>query len=127
MNARPEVLHFSGHGGHGLLAFENDSGTTTPVSGEALAETIGLFPSIKCVVLNSCFSDDIAKLVAPHVTGVVGCDASVSDEAANVFTRAFYRALAHGHAVAEAFKFGKADVNIEGMKAEADKYILTTR
>lgn len=65
LNVKPEVLHFSGHGGPGLLIFENSSGASVEVSGEAMADLIGLVPSIKCVILNACFSESVAKLVAP--------------------------------------------------------------
>jgi hypothetical protein len=127
LNNRPNVLHFSGHGAHGILAFENQDGTTMRVSGEALAELISLSPSIKCVLLNSCFSDSIATLVAPHVEAVIGCDMSVSDQAANYFTRAFYRALAHGETIQKAFHLAKNDLALLGEKVEADKYKIHGR
>lgn len=122
LNNRPEVLHFSGHGAQGILAFEDQNGRTLRVSGEALADLISLSPSIKCVVLNSCFSASIATLVAPHVDTVIGCDVSVGDEAANYFTRAFYRALAHGEPFERAFRLAKNDLALSDQKAEADKY-----
>ena len=122
LNNRPEVLHFSGHGAHGILAFESQNGETMRVSGEALADLISLCSSIKCVVLNSCFSDSIAALIAPHVDAVIGCETSVSDGAASQFTTAFYRALAHGEAVQRAFRLAKNDLALQGQMAEADKY-----
>lgn len=122
LNNRPEVLHFSGHGAQGVLAFKNHDGETVRVSGQALADLISLSPSIKCVVLNSCFSNSIAVLVAPHVDAVIGCDVSVGDQAASYFTRAFYRALAHGETVERAFRLAKNDLALSGQQTEADKY-----
>lgn len=122
LNSKPDVLHFSGHGGPGLLVFETATGETVTVSGETLAELVSLTPSIRCVVLNSCFSDSVARLVAPHVDAVIGCDVSIGDEAASQFSRAFYRALAHGESVENAFKLAKNDLVWNGSKHEAEKY-----
>jgi hypothetical protein len=122
LNSRPEALQFSGHGTTGILAFEDHAGNAVQVSGEALADLISLSQSIKCVVLNSCFSDSIAILVAPHVDAVIGCDVSVGDEAATFFTRAFYRALAHGEPIETAFRLAKNELALTNRKAEGDNY-----
>lgn len=122
LNVKPEILHFSGHGNKGILAFENRDGKFVPVSGEALADLVSLSPSIRCVVLNSCFSDSIASLVAQHVEAVIGCDVSVGDAAANFFTRSFYRALAHGETIERAFRLARNELALEGETMEADNY-----
>lgn len=127
LNSRPDALHFSGHGDTGRLLFENFAGETVEVSGEALADLVSLIPAIECVVLNSCFSDSVAKLVAPHVDAVIGCDATIGDEAAIYFTRAFYRALAHGETIKQAFRLAKNDVELNGSKAEAAKYTIAAK
>ena len=127
LNAKPAVLHFSGHGDTGILAFEDSAGNAFPVSGQALADLVELCPSIKCVVLNSCFSDSIAVQIAPHVDAVIGCDVSVDDKAASVFTSAFYRALAHGESVEAAFRFAKNDLALAGEDEEAKNYRIHVR
>jgi hypothetical protein len=125
LNSKPEVLHFSGHGGPGELVFEDHNGWTKTVSGEALAQLIALCPTIKIVLLNACYTESIAKLVSPHVSAVIGCEVSISDEAATQFTRAFYRALAHGHDVGTAFALGKNEISLAGSPTEAAKYKIT--
>lgn len=127
LNAKPEVLHFSGHGNTGILIFEDAAGNAVPISGEALAGLIELMPTIKCVVLNACFSDSISKLVTPHVEAVIGCDVSIGDTAAILFTRAFYRALAHGETVQRSFELAKNDLVINGQAKEAGKYTISTK
>lgn len=122
LNAKPEVLHFSGHGGPGLLVFENNSGASVEVSGETMANLVELVPSIKCVILNACYSESVAKLVAPHVEAVIGCNVSIDDDAANYFTRAFYRALAHGQDIRNAFLLAKNEVSLNGKEKESEKY-----
>jgi hypothetical protein len=127
LNERPDILHFSGHGGTETLIFENTSGQSAPVSAKDLAELISLFPTIKCVLLNACYSESVGKLVAPHIDAVIGCDASIEDAAAIAFTRAFYRALAHDHNYATAFKLAKNDVSITQKRSEADKFIFISK
>ena len=39
LNAKPQVLHFSGHGDTGILIFEDAAGKAMEVSGEALADS----------------------------------------------------------------------------------------
>lgn len=127
LNAKPAVLHFSGHGDTGMLIFEDAAGKAVEVSGEALAGLVELTPTIKCVVLNACFSASVSKLVAPHVEAVIGCDVSIGDTAAILFTRAFYRALAHGESFQRSFELAKNDLNLNGQGKEAGKYTISCR
>lgn len=53
---------------------------------------------------------------------MIGCDVSIDDDAANYFTRAFYRALAHGQDVENAFRLARNDVRLNGKDTEAEKY-----
>lgn len=127
LNAKPEILHFSGHGDTGMLIFEDGAGKAIEVSGEALAGLIELMPTIRCVVLNACYSDSVSKLVAPHVEVVIGCDVSIGDDAAILFTRAFYRALAHGEPFQQSFELAKNDLKLNGQGREAGKYTISCR
>ncbi len=126
LNGKPEILHFSGHGDRGVLCFEDHSGSTRDVRGEDFADLVRLSPEVKCVVLNCCYSDSVASLVAPFVDAVIGCDASVSDDAAIVFSRSFYRALSHGKNYPEAFELAKNDIKLAGMDKDADLYKIST-
>jgi CHAT domain len=125
LNEKPDILHFSGHGSHGSLCFEDENGNSADVTETVFAELIELNRDrIKCVVLNACFSDGVAQLTKPHVRAVIGCDQSIDDGAAIAFTRGFYRALAHGRTYEQAFRLAKNEVSLMGKSAEADKYKL---
>lgn len=126
MNEKPQILHFSGHGDHGLILLEDSSGNAAEVSAEAISDLVELNSSIDCVLLNACFSEGVARLTAPHVKAVIGCNASIDDNAAIAFTRAFYRALAHGEPYDRAFRLAKNDVNINCGATEANKYVIFT-
>ncbi len=125
LNQRPEVLHFSGHGGGGAICFEDMNGNSAPVDGLVFAELIQLSgSSIICVVLNACYSADLSSKIVPPVQYVIGCDDSIDDSAAAVFSKAFYRALAHGKNFEDSFRLGRNDVSIQCRSGEADKYQL---
>lgn len=122
LNSRPKILHFSGHGKPGFLVFENSFGMSERVSGSAIAGIIELCTSIKCVLLNACFSETVAKEVAPHVEAVIGCSDKIDDDAAIKFSCGFYDAIARGENFERAFLLGKSAVKISSRPGEAEKY-----
>lgn len=125
LNAKPEILHFSGHGNTGLLCFEDKNGTVAPVSAVAIEGLVKLTSSIECVVMNACYSDSIAIQLAPHVEAVIGCTESIGDAAATAFSKAFYRALAHGLSLRRAFDLALNELQLNGMEDEAKIYKFT--
>ena len=125
LNQRPEVLQFSGHGGSGEICFEDYSGKAAPVSGKDFAELIKLGgSSVRCVILNACYSTDIIAEISAPVQCVIGCEESIGDDAAIVFSKAFYRALAHGKGFEGSFRLAKNAVSMECSSREADKYSI---
>lgn len=124
LNFRPQILQISGHGGEGSIVFEDKSGQTKLVSGDALSELVRLSSTIQCVILNACYSKEIAQLMKDHVDCVIGCDGAVSDQAAVAFGQGFYRALAHGQGYEKAFKWGRNEVNINCDRDDADVFVF---
>lgn len=119
---RPALLHFSGHGTpSGELALERDPHvppesrrpeTSDQRPAEALARMLGAVEglSVRCVVLNACFSETQAAEIAQYADCVIGLFAEVRDSAAIEFARGFYGALAWGQCVEAAFKLGVTQV-----------------
>ena len=107
----PQLVHFSGHGeGEAGLYFENETGNTQRVSGEALATSFRLFAQkskIECVVLNGCYSQAQATAIAAYVPYVVGMQQTIGDQAAIKFAVGFYDALGNGESVEFAFESGQ--------------------
>lgn len=130
---RPALLHFSGHGTpSGDLALEKDlqvptesrrPETSDQRPAEALARMLGAMEglSVRCVVLNACFSEAQAAEVAQHADCVIGLFAEVRDSAAIEFARGFYGALAFGQSVQAAFELG---VNQVKSRDDASLYRL---
>ena len=128
LRARPAMVHFSGHGSRsGQLLFEDDAGSTAPISAEALA---GLFRLLgektRCVVLNACYSEKEATAISKHVDCVVGMTTAVSDTAAMAFSGAFYQALGFGENFQTAFELGRNQIDLSSL-SEADTPIIRFR
>lgn len=118
---RPKIVHFAGHGNaSGEIILEDDSGLATPVNQKALQELFALFTStVRCVVLNCCYSESQARAIAKVVDFVIGVSNTIEDEAAINFASGFYEALGYGESLGKAFKFGCNRIDLKGL-AEAN-------
>jgi hypothetical protein len=134
LDNEPEIIHFSGHGvgsgqgGSGRdfvtnredetggLAFEDDSGQVQLITGDALARLFELCDdSVKCVVLNACYSEEQANAISQHIDYVVGMKKAIGDEAAIKFAVGFYDALGAGRNFETAYKFGCIAIDLKGI------------
>ncbi len=122
LNSKPQIVHFSGHGGGGAVFVEDALGAATPLSADGLASLVEAVGNIECVVLNACHSADLSAATKAHVKVVIGCDESINDAAAITFTKSFYRALAHGRDYESSFRIATADVRAQNGAVEAQKY-----
>ncbi len=122
LNSKPQIVHFSGHGGGGAIFFEDPLGMAVPLPADGLAGLIGAVGNVECVVLNACHSADVGAATKPHVKVVIGCDKSIGDAAAITFTRSFYRNLAHGRDYESSFRIAVAEVSAQNGASEAEKY-----
>lgn len=121
LNNRPKILHFSGHGARGELAFESHQGITIPLRGDVLASIVAAYGELDCVVLHACFTEEVARACAQHVDVVIGSTRNINDQTAPAFTYAFYQGLSHGRSYRNAFEMGKSEVAIIDSK-EAEVY-----
>ncbi|MFD2029123.1 CHAT domain-containing protein, partial [Ancylobacter dichloromethanicus] len=104
LNAKPQIVHFSGHGGCWSDFFlENEAGEAVPLSADGLAGIVDAVGNIECVILNACNSADLSSATKQYVKIVIGCDDTIADDAAITFTRSFYRSLAHGRDYRQSF------------------------
>jgi hypothetical protein len=113
---RPHVVHFSGRGNdQGEIILSGSDGQPRPVAGPALANLFRVLgQSVRVVVLNVGDSLPQAAVIAEHVDCVVGMRRAISDRAVVYFAAAFYRALAFGQSVDNAFEQGRVSLDLEG-------------
>jgi len=116
-DVEPNIVHFSGHGlDTGELCFEDVLGNVQVIKPNALAALFELVADqINCVVLNACHSEIQAEAIAEHIPFVVGMSNTIGDKAAIAFAVGFYKALGADHSIEKAYKFGRAEIGIEGI------------
>lgn len=121
----PNIVHFSGHGQEEGLVLQNEVGERCIVGKEGLSDLFKLFnDSIRCVVLNACYSIAIAQAIREHIPYVIGMKAGIPDKAAIAFSTGYYRALGAGRDIPFAFDLGIAAMKLSGSFMEEDIPIL---
>lgn len=151
---RPTIVHFSGHGGLGVpgdraapsgprrdigaapaahdgvpgqgLWFQALDGPRF-VPAAALVDTFrAAGDSVKLVILNACYSDELATSLVAHVDCVVGMGGALLDEAAIHFATHFYGGLGAGWSLAAAYLQGRAAIYSMGLSGQ-DQPVLKLR
>ncbi|MCP4698335.1 MAG: SUMF1/EgtB/PvdO family nonheme iron enzyme, partial [Gammaproteobacteria bacterium] len=127
LDFEPEIVHFSGHGESGEgLSLENNAGEVQAVSTQALARLFKLFDGkTRCILLNACYSAEQAEQLRGYSDYVIGMNQAIGDDAALRFATGFYDALGAGRDYADAFEFGRAAIDLEGIPEVAVPVILT--
>lgn len=117
LDNEPEIVHFSGHGSEmDGLAFEDDTGQVHLIPGDSLSRLFELCSdTVKCVVLNACYSEAQANAIVKHIDYVVGMKQEIGDEAAIKFAVGFYDALVAGRDVETAFNWGCNAIDLKGI------------
>lgn len=117
LDIEPQLVHFSGHGtSKGDLCFEGQTGESLPVCPDALASLFKQFSSsIKCVLLNACYSETQAEAISQYIDYVIGMNKAIGDKAAIAFSVGFYQALGAGRSTEDAFTFGCIQIRLLGI------------
>jgi CHAT domain-containing protein len=111
---RPHIVHFSGHGSPTKeIVLEDNTGKSRPVSNQAIAALFRILKdNVRIVVLNACFSKKQAEALKETIDYTIGTNKAVGDQASIAFAAAFYRALAFGRSVREAFELARVELDL---------------
>lgn len=111
----PRIVHFCGHGtGERGLVLEDDDGQEKLVSTSAISNLFKEFSDkVECVLLNACYTEMQANVIVEHINYVIGMNQAIRDDAAIIFARSFYQALAYGKAFEEAYKLGCNGIELQ--------------
>ena len=113
----PTIVHFAGHGEQSGIILRDELGEPRMVSADALSDLFRLFKdTVRCVVLNACYSEPQARAIRQHIPYVIGMRAEILDRAAAAFSAGFYKAIAAGRDVPFAFDMGEARIKLEGVE-----------
>jgi hypothetical protein len=137
LECNPQIVHFAGHRtsqkqetmsqetGNTTeigfeqemgLAFRDDTGSISSIHANALADLFKLFADqVNCVLLNGCYTDSQAKIIAEHISYVIGMKHSISDKAAIDFALGFYDALGAGRTIKFAYHLGCTAIQMAGL------------
>lgn len=126
VRSRPVIIHFSGHGEEGGIYLEDARRQAKQVTAEALRDFLSEFSSVECIVLNACYTDEQAAIIAGQVQYVVGMRAEIGADAALSFATAFYEMLGSGEQYERAFSVAEKSLGMEGF-LDVAKPILRLR
>mmetsp|Transcript_22954 Transcript_22954/g.55685 ORF Transcript_22954/g.55685 Transcript_22954/m.55685 type:complete len:793 (+) Transcript_22954:77-2455(+) len=129
------ALHYTGHGLHNGLAFEDECGAMHIVPTETLRDMISAGAKggegVKLVFVAACHSESAGRaFVEAGVRHVIAVKLTekVADKGAQHFMRTFYLALLMGRTVKDAFEIARTNLqaapNLPSSKMEARKYML---
>ncbi|GAB3654485.1 hypothetical protein GCM10027589_13130 [Actinocorallia lasiicapitis] len=117
---RPHVVHFSGHGDHALIEFEDDLDghhEGVIVTSAAFAAALkGTDTPPLLVLLNSCNSaSQLHRLVGAVAPFAIGMSAEIDDTDAITYAAQFYAAVANGQSIASAHLSAQAALRLAGL------------
>ncbi|MBN3995198.1 MAG: hypothetical protein HWQ36_33270 [Nostoc sp. NMS2] len=125
LECNPQIVHFAGHRNTTTeteiepeegLVFEDDTGHTHLIPANALADLFKLFSDqVNCVLLNGCYTEEQAKVIAQHIPYVIGMKQSITDKAALDFALGFYDALGSGRSMEFAYHLGCSAIQMAGL------------
>ncbi|HJP93376.1 MAG TPA: CHAT domain-containing protein [Pyrinomonadaceae bacterium] len=113
----PQIVHFSGHGSkRQRILFSGTRGRSKAVDQRGLAKVLALYSRhVRLVLLNACFTKAQAQSISEVVNYSIGTGKAIGDKASVAFAGAFYRALAFGKSVREAFESATAELELTKM------------
>jgi hypothetical protein len=123
----PTVIHVSGHGGRGVgLMLQDAHGHAQPVLARALAMMVETAArSARVVVLNACYSVELADALRSKVDCVVGMEGAIGDDAARAFATRFYGALGNRRSIGNAVAQGTAALAAKQLPDEKHPQCVT--
>lgn len=124
--AKPDVVHFSGHSGQVGLVMEDADGRTRIVSPKELATLLSVSSRrIRLAVFNSCESAEHAASAVQHIDAAIGMDQPINDDAAKTFAAQLYSAIAFGLPLQKAFDQAALQIqlSLEASSGEPRLYV----
>lgn len=117
LDTHPQIVHFSGHGTRdGSICIEDGLGQMHPIQPDALAALFEQFKTqVVCVVLNACYSELQARVIAKQIRYVIGMNQAIGDQAAIAFSIGFYQAIAAGRSIEDAYQLGCVQIRLHNI------------
>ncbi len=118
-DAKPYVLHFSGHGDEKGIYIMDEYDNPYPVPTKVLSFNLrGLEGITQLVVLNSCLSENQAVALAKFIPYVVGTTIKIEDKVALAFSNGLYNGLGEGNDVLKSVRRGIGSAMMKDEQAD---------
>lgn len=139
LNHEPRYIHFAGSatdkpipapGSSGRqlapgLIVEDAKGGYITLQGTELARLFAMFPGTEGIVLNACFTDQLAEDISQTLPWAIGMKDIITDDSAIIFAVAFWDGMAYGKGVQFAFDMGVSAIRMESnFTKDADAPVL---
>lgn len=125
---QPQIVHFSGHGTTSGLVLEDSNGKSVITGPDELASIFSSFAhQIKCVILNTSYSEITANAIAEHIKYTIGISRAITDEASIDFTSGFYRAISEGMNIEDSYKIGCVQIKLHGVMDQETPVLIRKR
>ena len=126
LREKPEILHFAGHGGAGPesgLAMMGENRKWVALTKDHLADIFRNLPSRpRLVVLNACFTSQLADELAGWADVVIGATDGISDSLARQFAANLYTSIGQSCSIGAAFELARTQLSISG--ADPRRFLL---
>ena len=123
---RPHIVHFSGHGTEDHLILQDRDGRPWPLHREMARAAFKSTSDItRLVVLNACYSSDVAEDVSEVVDCVIGMAQPIHNDTSVKFAAALYRGLGDGLSVRAAFDRARTQIQVSGLVGSRAPQIRT--
>ncbi len=109
---QPHIVHFSGHGSkRHKIVLAGTHGRGKSLDQQGLTDVFALHNNhVRLVLLNACFTKSQARSISEVIDYSIGTARPIGDKASVAFAGAFYRALAFGKSVRDAFESASAEL-----------------
>lgn len=122
---RIAVFHYGGHANGFQLLLETAEGQPAGADAAGLAHFLAQQTGLQLVFLNGCSTElQVAGLQAAHIPAVIATAQAIKDEVAMEFAARFYRGLASGATLQQAYYEAEGAVQCEvGQGRSRDAYL----
>ena len=109
---QPLIVHFCGHGAgkQGLVVLD-EKRIEKSLSNETLANIFKSYgEGIECVLLNACYTEVQADVIAEYIPYVIGTSREILDQVAHYFSIGFYKGIAEEQPIEICYEWGHISI-----------------
>ncbi|MEM8721777.1 MAG: NACHT domain-containing protein [Cyanobacteria bacterium P01_G01_bin.39] len=116
---QPLIVHFCGHGAGKQGLVVDKEGIEQSLSNDELANIFKSYgEGIECVLLNACYTEVQADVIAEYIPYVIGTSREILDKVAHYFSIGFYKGIAEEQPIETCYEWGYVSIKSNLENAE---------